>query len=222
MSAAERLTIEIWSDVVCSWCYVGKRHLEAALADLPGRDAVELVWRSFELDPTLPADAGGADEELARRRAISLEEARSMHEETERMGEELGIRFDFARARRGNTFDAHRVLHMARDEGRQQEVLERLLSAYFAEGVPIGDPAALAASAAEAGMDAQAVRSMLDADGYADAVRGDELEAAMLGITAVPFFVIDRRYGLPGAHPPETIRAAIDRARAEQARPEAS
>ena len=222
MSAEQRLTIEIWSDVVCSWCYVGKRHLESALAELPDRDAVDLVWRSFELDPTLPADAGGADEELARRRGISHEEARAMHEETERMGEQLGIRFDFARARRGNTFDAHRVLHMARDEGRQQEVLERLLSAYFAEGARIGDPAALASSAAEAGMDEDAVRAMLDAGGYAAAVRADEQEAAMLGITAVPFFVIDRRYGLSGAHPPETIRAAIDRAREEQARPEAS
>jgi predicted DsbA family dithiol-disulfide isomerase len=222
LSTAERLTVEIWSDVVCSWCYVGKRHLETALAELPDRDAVELVWRSFELDPTLPADAGGADEELARRRGISLEEARAMHEETERMGEELGIRFDFARARRGNTFDAHRVLHMARDEGRQREVLERLLSAYFADGVPIGDRAALAVSAAQAGMDERAVRAMLGSDAYASAVRDDEQEAAMLGITAVPFFVIDRRYGLPGAHPPETIRAAIDRAREERARPAGS
>ena len=222
MSTAERLTVEIWSDVVCSWCYVGKRHLETALAELPDRDAVELVWRSFELDPTLPADAGGADEELARRRGISLEEARAMHEETELMGKELGIRFDFARARRGNTFDAHRVLHMARDEGRQRDVLEQLLSAYFADGVPIGDRAALAASAAQAGMDEDAVRAMLDSDAYTSAVRDDEQEAAMLGITAVPFFVIDRRYGLPGAHPPETIRAAIDRAREERARPEGS
>jgi len=222
LSSAERLSIEIWSDVVCSWCYVGKRHLETALAELPNRDAVELVWRSFELDPTLPADAGGADEELARRRGISLEDARAMHEETERMGEELGIRFDFARARRGNTFDAHRVLHMARDEGRQREVLEQLLSAYFTDGVPIGDRAALAASAALAGMDEDAVRAMLDGDAYTSAVRDDEQEAVMLGITAVPFFVIDRRYGLPGAHPPETIRAAIDRAREERARPAAS
>ena len=145
-----------------------------------------------------------------------------MHEETERMGEELGIRFDFARARRGNTFDAHRVLHMARDVGRQREVLEQLLSAYFTDGVPIGDRAALAASAALAGMDEDAVRAMLDGDAYTSAVRDDEQEAVMLGITAVPFFVIDRRYGLPGAHPPETIRAAIDRAREERARPAAS
>jgi predicted DsbA family dithiol-disulfide isomerase len=217
--SAPPITIEVWSDVVCSWCYVGKRHLETALADLPDRELVELTWRSFELDPSIPADAGTADEELARRRSISLEEARAMHEETERMGEELGIRFDFARARRGNTFDAHRVLHMARVEGRQQQVLERLLAAYFAEGVPIGDRGALAAAAAAAGMDEQAVRAMLDGDGYAANVRGDEQEAAMLGITAVPFFVIDRRYGLPGAHPPDTIRAAIDRARQDAGDP---
>src|SRR5262249_37433532 len=136
------------------------------------------------------------------------------------MGEELGIRFDFARARRGNTFDAHRVLHMARGEGRQQAVLERLLSAYFADGVPIGDRAALAASAAGAGMDEDAGRAMPDGDGYARAAGGGEGGGAgLLATPAVPFFVIDRRYGLPGAHPPETIRAAIDRAREERARP---
>src|ERR671936_2856098 len=122
----DRLTIDVWADVVCSWCYVGKRHLEHALADLPGRDRVHVRWRSFELDPSLPTDAGTADEELARRRGITLAEARAMHEETERMGAAIGIRFDFARARRGNTFDAHRVLHMARAEGREDAMVARL------------------------------------------------------------------------------------------------
>src|SRR6478672_4325938 len=131
-------TLEIWADIVCSWCYVGKRHLEAALEGF-GEDDVEIVWRSFELDPTLPADAGSADEELARRRGLTIAEARAMHEETERMGAEIGIRFDFARARRGNTFDAHRVLHMAQAEGRQAGMMDRLLAAYFSEGEPIGD-----------------------------------------------------------------------------------
>src|SRR5436309_1129924 len=164
-------TVEVWADIVCSWCYIGKRHLETALEAFPA-GSVDLRWRSFELDPTLPADAGSADEELARRRGLTLAEARAMHEETERMGAGIGVRFDFARARRGNTFDAHRVLHMARVEGRQQQVLERLLAAYFAEGVPIGDRGALAAAAAAAGMDEQAVRAMLDGDGYAADVRG--------------------------------------------------
>src|SRR6476646_10473248 len=103
------MTIEVWSDVVCSWCYMGKRQLERALERFPHREQVELRWRSFELDPTIAADAGSADEELARRRGISLDEARAMHEQTERQGAELGIPFDFRRARRGNTFDAHRV-----------------------------------------------------------------------------------------------------------------
>jgi predicted DsbA family dithiol-disulfide isomerase len=212
------VTVEVWSDVVCSWCYVGKRHLDTALSGLPGGEEVEVRWRSFELDPTLPADAGGADEELARRRGVSLAEARAMHEEIERMGADLGIRFDFARARRGNTFDAHRLLHMARAQGREHEMVARLMAAYFAEGVPIGDRTALAEVAVSAGLDGDAVTRMLDGDGYAADVRADEHEAAALGITAVPFFVLDRRYGLPGAHPPETIRSAIDRARAEAAR----
>jgi len=205
-------TLEIWADIVCSWCYVGKRHLETALEGF-GEDDVEIVWRSFELDPTLPADAGSADEELARRRGLTLAEARAMHEETERMGAEIGIRFDFARARRGNTFDAHRVLHMARAEGRQTPVLDRLLAAYFAEGEPIGDRAALARVAGSAGLDPEAVSAMLESDAHAADVRAEEREAAALGITAVPFFVIDRRYGLAGAHPAETLREAIAQAR---------
>ena len=131
---APALTLEIWSDVVCSWCYVGKRYLEQALEEVPDRELIDLRWRSFELDPTLPAEAGSADEELARRRGISLEQARTMHEETERMGAEMGLTFDFARARRGNTFDAHRVLHMAHAAGVQNAVQDRLMSAYFGEG----------------------------------------------------------------------------------------
>jgi predicted DsbA family dithiol-disulfide isomerase len=204
-------TIEIWADIVCSWCYVGKHHLEAALEGF-GEDGVQVVWRSFELDPTLPADAGSADEELARRRGLTLPEARAMHEETERMGAAMGIRFDFARARRGNTFDAHRVLHMAQAEGHGTAVLDRLLAAYFAEGEPIGDRDALARIAGSGGLDPAAVSEMLAGDAYAASVRADEREARALGITAVPFFVIDRRFGLAGAHPAATIREAIAQA----------
>ena len=209
-------TLEIWADIVCSWCYVGKRHLESALEGF-GEDDVEIVWRSFELDPTLPADAGSADEELARRRGLTLAEARAMHEETERMGAEIGIRFDFARARRGNTFDAHRVLHMARAEGRQTPVLDRLLAAYFAEGEPIGDRVALARVAGSAGLDPEAVSAMLESDAHAADVRAEEHEAAALGITAVPFFVIDRRFGLAGAQPPEVLGEGLRRAWEAQA-----
>jgi predicted DsbA family dithiol-disulfide isomerase len=210
MPEAPEIQIEVWSDVVCSWCYMGKRQLERAIAEFPGSVAVR--WRSFELDPSLPADAGPADEELARRRGITAEEARAMHEETERQGEALGIRFDFRRARRGNTFDAHRVLHMAYEHGRQDEVKERLLAAYFTEGGPIGDRGTLAEAASRGGLDRAEVAGMLESDRYAADVRADEREAIELGITAVPFFVVDRRYGIPGAHPSEVLLDVIGRA----------
>jgi predicted DsbA family dithiol-disulfide isomerase len=203
------LEVEVWADVVCSWCYIGKRHLERALAELAEVGDAAVRWRSFELDPGLPADAGSADEELARRRGISLAEARALHEETERRGAELGIAFDFRRARRGNTFDAHRVLHMAAEHGCQAAVGEALMAAYFGEGRPIGDPAALAEVAGSAGLPRDAVAAVLASDRYAADVRRDEAEAAALGITAVPFFVLDRRYGLAGAQPPDVLAEAL-------------
>ena len=211
------MTLEIWSDVVCSWCYIGKRHLERALDAFPHRDQISITWRSFELDPDCALDAGTADEELARRRGISLDEARAMHEQTERQGAVLGIGFDFRRARRGNTFDAHRVLHMARDAGLQEAVTERLLATYFSEGGAIGDRDTLARAASQAGLDHDLVVGMLAGDRYAAAVRADEQEAAALGINGVPFFVVDRRYGLSGAQPPEVLLQAIEQAWAERA-----
>jgi predicted DsbA family dithiol-disulfide isomerase len=211
------MTIEIWSDLVCSWCYIGKRHLERALEAFPERDRVTIRWRSFELAPTIARDAGTADEELARRRGISLDEAREMHEQTERQGAEFGIAFDFRRARRGNTFDAHRVLHMAADAGCQQPVMERLLAGYFSEGGAIGDRGTLAAAASQAGLDRDQVAEMLAGERYAAEVRADEQEAAALGITGVPFFVVNRRYGLSGAQPPQVLLQAIEQAWADVA-----
>src|SRR4051812_27324902 len=130
-----------------------------------------------------------------------MEQARRMHEETEERGKALGIAFDFRRARRGNTFDAHRVIQMARDHGVQDAVNDRLMAAYFTEGGAIGDRATLAGAAGRAGLDSSAVAEMLESDRYAADVRSDEREAAALGITAVPFFVLDRRYGVAGAPP---------------------
>ena len=210
------MTIEVWSDVVCSWCYMGKRQLEQALERFPHREQVELRWRSFELDPTIAADAGSADEELARRRGISLDEARAMHEQTERQGAELGIPFDFRRARRGNTFDAHRVLHLAHDRGLQDAAKERLLAMYFTEGGAIGDRDALVEAAAEAGLDRGEVAEMLAGEGYAEDVRADERQAAAFGITSVPFFVLDRKYGVPGAQPADVLLNALEETWAER------
>ena len=208
----EEMVIEVWSDVVCSWCYIGKRHLEQAMRGVPEGERLTVRYRSFELDPTIAPDAGPADDELARRRGITLEQAREMHAQTEHQGAELGISFDFRRARRGNTFDAHRVLQLARDHGCQPAVKERLLATYFSEGGAIGDRATLATAAAKAGLDYDQVAEMLAGDRYAAEVRTDEREAAELGINVVPFFVIDRRFGLAGAQPPELLRQAIEQA----------
>jgi predicted DsbA family dithiol-disulfide isomerase len=217
VTGAQKLTVEVWSDIVCPFCYVGKRNLERALADRPDRQHIEVRWRSFELDPGMPAEAVPADQELARRRGLTLDEARAMHEVTERQGAELGIPFDFRRALRGSTFDAHRVLHMAEAHSLQDAVNERLMAAYFTEGGAISDRATLADLAAECGLDGSEVRAMLESDRYAADVRADEQEAAALGINAVPFFVIDRRYALAGAHPPEVLSQTIERTFADRA-----
>ena len=144
------MLIEVWSDVVCSWCYQGKRHLERALTEFPERDRVAIRWRSFELDPTIAADVGLADQEPPRRRNISLEEARAMHEVTEQQGLELGIRFDFSRAHRASL--RRMALQMAHQHGVQDAVNERLMATYFCEGGAIGDPATVAAAAGQAGL----------------------------------------------------------------------
>ena len=140
-----------------------------------------------------------------------------MHEQTERQGAELGIAFDFQHAGRGNTFDAHRVLQMAADRGVQEAVKERLMATYFCEGGAIGDRATLAAAAAAAGLDRDQVAAMLESDQYGADVRRDEQEAAVLGINGVPFFVIDRRYGLSGAQPAEVLLQVLEQAWAERA-----
>jgi predicted DsbA family dithiol-disulfide isomerase len=203
--------VEIWSDIACPWCYVGKRRFEAALAAFPHRDQVHVTWRSFELDPGAPAErAGSRDAHLAEKYGTSLEQARAMHDRmTETAaGEGLDFRFDIARS--ANTFDAHRVLHLAAERGVQDAVKERLLRAHFTEGELVSDHEVLARLAGEAGLDAGEVREVLATDAYADAVRDDERTAGSLGITAVPFFVVDRALGAAGAQPPEVLGGLLE------------
>ncbi len=206
---ASALTVEIWSDVVCPWCYIGKRRFEAALQEVD--HPVEVVWRSFELDPGASRTPVGAlAEELARKYGMSVAEAQRMMEEMARAAAAEGLTFDFARARRGNTLDAHRLLHMAEEAGLQGEMKERLLRAYFTEGRAIAERSELAALGAEVGLDAAEVEEMLAGDAYVEAVRADQERARSLGIRGVPFFVIDGRLGLSGAQPPAVIRQALE------------
>ena len=204
------MKIEIWSDVVCPWCYIGKRRFESALAQFEHADEVEVVWRSFELDPEAPVRRGPTLEHLARKYGISEEQAAGMHERMTVLAAAEGIEFHLDETQGGNTFDAHRLLHLAKEHGKQGELKERLMRAYFTESEPIGEREVLAQLAGEVGLADAA--EVLASDAYADAVRADEREARLLGISAVPFFVIDRYYGIEGAQPADVILDALTRA----------
>jgi predicted DsbA family dithiol-disulfide isomerase len=211
------MKVEIWSDVVCPWCYIGKRRFEQALAGFPHRDEVEVVWRAFELDPSAPAErTGGYAEHLAGKYGVPLAQAQSMIDTMTATAAQDGLEFSFGTARPGSTFDAHRLLHLAAERGVQDAVKERLLRATFTEGEPIGDHDTLVRLVAEAGLDADEARAVLASDRYADAVRGDQRQARAYGITGVPFFVVDGRYGVSGAQPAEALGQVLAQAWAER------
>ncbi len=200
------MDVEIWSDVACPWCYIGKRRFEAALEQFEHRDEVNVTWRSFELDPGAPHErTGDRAERLAEKYGMSVQQAREAGERLTAVaaGEELPFRFDIARS--GTTFDGHRLVHLAETHHLQDAMKERLLSAYFTEGELISDHDTLVRLAAEVGLDEREVRELLAGERYADEVREDERTAAELGISAVPTFVVDRRLGVSGAQPPEAL-----------------
>jgi predicted DsbA family dithiol-disulfide isomerase len=206
------MTVEIWSDVVCPWCYIGKRRFENALAQFEHRDEVEVRYRSFELDPSAPAQAEGAPaERLASKYGISVEQAEASNAQLTAMAAAEGLEYHLDRTRGGNTFDAHRLLQLAVDRGVQPEVKERLMRGYFTESEPVGDRETLVKLAADAGLDADEARAALQSDAYADAVREDETLAQRIGIQGVPFFVLGRRFGVSGAQPAELLLEALER-----------
>lgn len=213
-----KLRVEVWSDVACPWCYVGKRRLEAAAAKLPEGCAVEVVYRSFELDPAAKGRGrprSSYAERLARKYRTTVAQGQAMVDRMTAVGAAEGLALDFDRVRPGNTFDAHRVLHLARERGVQGAVKERLLRGYFCEGEFLGDRDALARLAGDAGLEAAEVRRVLDGDAYAAAVRADETEAARDGIHAVPFFVLGGAYAISGAQPVEVLHGALAQAVAD-------
>ena len=211
------LRVEIWSDIACPWCYIGKRRFEAALAEFEHSDEVEVTWRSFELDPSAPREReGDRVEHLARKYGTTREQAQAMHEHMTGIaaGEGLDFRFDIARS--GNTFDAHRLTHLAAAHGLQDAMKERLFRAYLSEGEVIGDPAVLERLGLEVGLPGDELRDVLAGDRYAAEVRDDQGSAAALGITAVPFFVVNRAIAASGAQPPELLRDLLERAWAQR------
>ena len=200
------MRVEIWSDVVCPWCYIGKRRFEAALAQFEHAGDVEVTWRSFELDPNAPpVQTEPHAERLARKYGVSLQQVEAMDARLVGEAKKEGLDFRLAESQGGNTFDAHRLIHFAGESGRAGEMKERLMKAYFTEGVAIGERGELVRLAVEVGFDEADVKGMLSSDQFANEVRADEARARAFGISGVPFFAIDERYGVSGAQPTDVL-----------------
>ena len=210
------MEVEIWSDVVCPWCYLGKRRFEQALERFEHRDEVQVVFRSFELDPAAPrGETMPTVEVLADKYGMSPAQASQAQRQMEERAAAEGLTFRMDGLRRGNTKDAHRLLQLAKERGRQGEMMERLHRAYFTDQDSVFDHESLTRLAAKAGLDSDEAGKVLAIEQYSDHVEVDEAMAEALGATGVPLFVIDRRYGISGAQPPEAITEALQRTWAE-------
>jgi predicted DsbA family dithiol-disulfide isomerase len=216
----KRLQVQIWSDIACPWCYVGKRRFERALELFPNAADVAVTWRAFELDPSARQSGAGEPrpyaDRLAAKYGTDRARAQEMIDRMVQTGRADGLALDFERIRPGNTFDAHRVLHLALDRGKQDAVKERYLRGYLSEGQAISDHDTLRALAVESGLLEDDVSAVLATDQYAREVRADEAEASALGIHGVPFFVLGGRYAIEGAQPAELMLSALERAWSEQ------
>jgi predicted DsbA family dithiol-disulfide isomerase len=212
------LRIDVWSDIACPWCFVGKRRLERALEQFPHAEQTKVVWRAFELDPAAPNERDpkvSHAERIAKKYGISVEQARLNSERLVQVARGEGLAFDFEHLRSGSTFDAHRLVHLGRQRGRQDAVKERFLKAYLEEGALMSDAGTLVGLAAEAGLDEGEAADVLASDLFAEAVRADENEARQLGISGVPCFVLNRRFAVNGAQSPQVLLSALHQAWSE-------
>jgi len=210
------MQVEVWSDVVCPWCYIGKRRLETALERFPHRDQVEVVWRSFQLDPSVPEGATHPTlPALAAKYGRGEDEMRAMMAHVEQVAADEGLEYHLADGVSGNTLLAHQVLHLAAEHGRRNELKERLLHAHFGEQRSVFDVDSLVELAVEVGLEEAEVRAALADRRYLAAVHQDAATAQALGATGVPFFVVDRTYGAAGAQPAELLLQILERAWAD-------
>jgi predicted DsbA family dithiol-disulfide isomerase len=214
---SKRLEVQIWSDIACPWCYVGKRRFEAALSRFPHASDVHVEWRSFELDPSAPRVRAPQDyaDRLGTKYGMPREQAQARIDQLVSVAQAEGLPLNFKAIQPGNTFDAHRLLHLAHTQNLQGQLKERLLRAYLCEGQAIGEHATLLQAASDVGVDVDLAQATLATDQYARQVRADQDTARRLGITGVPFFVLDQRYAVEGAQPVEVMLAALTRAHSE-------
>lgn len=217
------IRLDIWSDIACPWCWVGKRHLEAAMKE--SEHTFEVMWRAFQLNPAAPTEHDPSVDyvqRLADKYGVSKAQSQEMIDRMTTTGESVGIEFDFSNVQPVNTFDGHRLLHYAHTKGKQDEVKDGVFKAYMSQGRSVSDHDTLVDIAEAAGLDPEATAAMLASDDFRDAVAGDRALSAKLGITGVPFFVINGKVAVSGAQPAEHLQRAFEVALSQAAEAEES
>lgn len=210
------MKVEIWSDIMCPFCYIGKRRFEAALEQFPGKGDITVEWKSFQLDPSLKSQPGvDVYDHLAEKKGQSREWSLAMHEQVTGMAREAGLTYNFDKAVIANSFDAHRLIQLAKQHQLGDAAEERLFRAYFTEGKDMSDPQVLLEIGTEIGLPKAAIEALLHSGDMAAAVKHDVQEAELLGIRGVPFFVLDRKFGVSGAQPVEAFTQALEKAHGE-------
>jgi predicted DsbA family dithiol-disulfide isomerase len=218
MSTVNKMKVEVWSDVMCPFCYIGKRNYETAVAQFAGKDDIELIWKSYQLDPTLPTE-GAKDldvyEYLATRKGINRSQVQAMHAQVTEMAKNAGLEYRLDKSVMANSFKAHRVIALAKEKGLGDLAEERLFHATFMAGKDFGDTEILKEIGAEIGLTADEVDEALTNDTYAYQVTSDINEAREIGVTGVPFFVVDRKYAVSGAQAPQSFLQTLEKAHEE-------
>jgi predicted DsbA family dithiol-disulfide isomerase len=207
------MKVEIWSDIMCPFCYIGKRRFETALQQFPGKEDIEIVWKSFQLNPAMKTDpAKNINQYLAEVKGWTLDYAKQMNAHVTNMAKEVGLHYDFDKAIVANSFDAHRLIQLAKANRKGDEMEERLFKAYFTEGKNTADHATLIQLGTEIGLDPATIKKVLASNEFADKVEQDIYEAQQIGVRGVPYFVLNDRYAVSGAQASETFLGALNKA----------
>lgn len=211
-----KMLIEIWSDIVCPFCYIGKRRLENALEQFSNQDRIEIIWKSYQLSPGLKTNPEQSiNQFLAEHKQIPVEEAEKMNDYVTEMAAEVGLTYHFEKAVVANSFNAHRLIHLAKTSGKQHEAEELLFRSYFTDGKNIDDTKTLVQLGTELGLNKDVVRSVLNGTEFAEEVRKDVYDAFQVGVKGVPFFVFDRKYGISGAQPASLFTQVLEKSFSE-------
>lgn len=211
------MIVEIWSDVVCPFCYIGKRKFENALTEFEGKEDVEIVWHSFQLDPGLvPVPGQTADQWLGLRKGTTEAEGKKMNAGMAEIAREVGLEYNFDRAIVNNTMLAHRLLHLAKEHGIQNEMKESLFLAYYTEGKDIGDLKFLFDLGQKQGIPLEALKLTFESDRFVKEVHQDQQQAKEIGVQGVPFFVFNNKYAISGAQPTELFLEVLEKVKAEK------